>query len=411
MLSSSYKHFFLSSVGTIIASILKHINRYIPKDPRLILFISRPDYSDSPRSLFEWLNRTGRGRLLRISWLYESRPASCSELPSGVPLRSFLGLWTFLRAYIVITSHNQLLSIASRRSQLYVALGHGIYLKSMGYMKRRSLLPSALRKRELTALERVRRNVGFMAASSNTSRTALAACYHLEADRIAVTGLPRMDELFRPERSLIVETFFPGLKPAAFFLCMPTHREPETGYRPEGLSCVDRFDSEGLYLLDAELGKVNGCMLIKLHPNEPSRRALESEAANTRRIAVTSGDPMPEIPMYRIIGSADCLITDYSSVYFEYLVLDRPIVFVLSDYDQYVRSRGLLFTPFEHWAPGPCVSSIAALGEQIRLFSNENDLWEPSRRRVREQLIDFPDDRSSERVWTEIQKRAPHMPA
>ena len=43
---------------------------------------------------------------------------------------------------------------------------------------------------------------------------------------------------------------------------------------------------------------------------------------------------------YETLNAADLLITDYSSVYFDYLLLDRPLIFVPVDLEEYIETRG-----------------------------------------------------------------------
>lgn len=55
---------------------------------------------------------------------------------------------------------------------------------------------------------------------------------------------------------------------------------------------------------------------------------------------------------YNILNAVDILITDYSSIYFDFLLLDRPIIFTPIDYEEYKHNRGFLLEPFDFWAPG-----------------------------------------------------------
>ena len=49
-----------------------------------------------------------------------------------------------------------------------------------------------------------------------------------------------------------------------------------------------------------------------------------------------------DIPVNRILGKADALISDYSSAAIDYLILDRPIGFLLKDVEEYGNSRGFI---------------------------------------------------------------------
>ena len=53
-----------------------------------------------------------------------------------------------------------------------------------------------------------------------------------------------------------------------------------------------------------------------------------------------------------MLGSSDALITDYSSVYFDYLLLDKPIGFTVDDMELYIKDRGFIFNNPEEYMPG-----------------------------------------------------------
>ena len=53
--------------------------------------------------------------------------------------------------------------------------------------------------------------------------------------------------------------------------------------------------------------------------------------------------------MYVLLRNADALITDYSSAYFDYMLLNRPIAFTVEDIEEYRKKRGFVFdNPFEY---------------------------------------------------------------
>ena len=65
--------------------------------------------------------------------------------------------------------------------------------------------------------------------------------------------------------------------------------------------------------------------------------------------------------MYSLLGSADILLTDFSSIYIDYLLLNRPIGFVEDDFDEYSKSRGFIFDNPEEYMPGVKIRSLEDL--------------------------------------------------
>jgi len=106
---------------------------------------------------------------------------------------------------------------------------------------------------------------------------------------------------------------------------------------------------------------------------------------------------------YQILSAADLLITDYSSVYFDYLLLDRPTVFVPVDVDQYRAARGFLLEPYEFWTPGPKVLDQEALEAEIRASLDDPTHGADQRHLINSIINQVADNSSCERVWQEIQ--------
>ena len=64
-----------------------------------------------------------------------------------------------------------------------------------------------------------------------------------------------------------------------------------------------------------------------------------------------------------LLSVADIVITDYSSIYFDYLVANKPILFYIPDFDEYSQKRGIYFKIEE--LPGPCAKDLSELSSYI----------------------------------------------
>lgn len=107
-----------------------------------------------------------------------------------------------------------------------------------------------------------------------------------------------------------------------------------------------------------------------------------------------------EIPTNLVLGAADLLISDYSSIFFDFLQTGRPILFFTPDLADYAGTRGLYFEP-EEW-PGPVCTSAREVGEAIARIAADGDaVPEEARERyqaMRERFTPYEDGSASERV-------------
>ncbi|MCY7834258.1 CDP-glycerol glycerophosphotransferase family protein, partial [Bacillus spizizenii] len=96
-------------------------------------------------------------------------------------------------------------------------------------------------------------------------------------------------------------------------------------------------------------------VLIKVHP------FLYSEAS---KVSELKGKLIPDfIDTNQLLSTVDILITDYSSIFFDFLVTDRPILFYMWDADDYNKQRGKYINNED--LPGPVLYNVRELVEAI----------------------------------------------
>ncbi|MBE6475775.1 MAG: glycosyltransferase [Actinomyces succiniciruminis] len=101
-----------------------------------------------------------------------------------------------------------------------------------------------------------------------------------------------------------------------------------------------------------------------------------------------------DVDLYDVLAVADVLVTDYSSVYFDYLVRDRPIVFYCYDLESYTSERGMYDVPM----PGPVHTTLEdTVGSLVRILEGEDD-WQEARRNASWAFVNREDGHASERL-------------
>jgi len=197
-------------------------------------------------------------------------------------------------------------------------------------------------------------------------------------DRVISTGYPRNDFLegLVPGHSLsteieVSETYRQLSEEGTVFLYVPTYHT-ETGER-----IADHLD---LPKLDALLAELDVHLVVKLHPHD----RFDVDSAELSRISTLPS----AIDIYPLLKHTDVLITDYSSIYFDYLLLDKPVVFYPFDLANYREARGF-FLDYEEVTPGPMATDFDELLESIEQVANV-DTFAAERRAVRDEYLQQP---------------------
>ena len=104
------------------------------------------------------------------------------------------------------------------------------------------------------------------------------------------------------------------------------------------------------------------------------------------------------VGLYSVLRETDILLSDYSSVIVDYLLLNKPIAMVFSDMSDYKENRGFHFNNIEEYMPGPIISCYDELVEYFINCEMINDKWEKKRIMIRNTFNDFDDGNNSKRV-------------
>lgn len=190
----------------------------------------------------------------------------------------------------------------------------------------------------------------------------------------------------------------------AFF--MPTWREWSEGIDHGGVPLDDAIDFQSL---DASFAARDAYLLVKLHPRE----RLDVDIDELDNIIELPADTDP----YPLLQHVDVLVTDYSSIYVDYLVTDNPIVFYPYDLPIYREQPGFEFD-YAEVTPGPTPTDFTDFQNALLDTLDGEDGYADERARVRERFIDHPEGLASERLarrlvgepptsTTEPQERSP----
>jgi CDP-glycerol glycerophosphotransferase len=165
-------------------------------------------------------------------------------------------------------------------------------------------------------------------------------------------------------------------------LYAPTHRDYEAGWTP-------RLD---LASLADRLGE-DTVLLVRGHYFYGGAASpLTGLRRSGRVIDVSSYDPVEELSL-----AADALVTDYSSIMFDYANLNRPIVIYADDWDTYAKTRGVYFDLMTQ-APGQVTRSQDELATVFETDAWRDEAAMKSLGVFRRRFCEFDDGRAAERV-------------
>ena len=338
--------------GPRLKTLTYHELRRLPAERDLVVFeaLEGRGYADSPRYIHEELVR--RGLPLRAVWVASG---DRSSFPPGVPVVR-RGSWAYVRALARarywVDSHGFPAGYDKPRGTRYLQTWHGQALKHMAFDVPEIKYGPPERRRQLR--EMIGRWDTLISPSPEFERTFVRASGF--QGELLRCGLPRNDALVRwdepaqRDRARAARAALQIPPGRRMLLYAPTFRD---GARGSGASI--RVDLPGLA---AALGEE---WVIVVRPHYYERFATPPGLAH----AVRDGSH-GFVDVNDLLLASDALLTDYSSIMFDYACLGRPILLYTDDYAHYRGGGRGTYYDLAEIAPGPMLTRTGELIEVLR---------------------------------------------
>lgn len=351
----------------LFTACLEHFGQIRP-DSHIWLFSSTDNshYNYNSRYLFEYVKEN----LPEITPLFvindpELRNSLSSKYGKQyfIETESIQGIRQALSAGVWFTSAGlPAYGTGLHKKRLIINLWHGVPLKKI------ALLDPNLKKAARIYFKKIfSENYTCILTTSHELIPLMARSFAVSEDKIKVWGQPRNDGLFQKnDCHEILGQLFPDLPEyTKTVLYAPTFRD----YGQVQLFPFKDFDQEQL---EAFLEEKNMLLFIRTHVAEQGSAAPYLG----KRIRFLGNEQAEDVT--GILNIFDCLITDYSSIYIDYLLTDKPMIFLPYDRQQYLDGRGMNFD-YDDVTPGPKPETF---NDFLDALSPKEDFWKSERTRV-----------------------------
>ncbi|PEE41050.1 CDP-glycerol glycerophosphotransferase family protein [Bacillus pseudomycoides] len=332
----------------------------LPPKRKLILFesYSGKQYSCNPRAMYEYMLQNDMD--FQMVWSVNKNYTAQFDKGNIPYVKRFSIRWFILlaRAQYWVTNSRMPLWLPKPRHTIYIQTWHGTPLKKLAGDMKEVHMPGTTTEKYKDNFHREAQNWDYLLSPNIYSTEIFKRAFQFQKT-VVEAGYPRNDFLYVNNNSKEIDTLKKqnGLPiDKKIILYAPTWRD-------------DQFYSKGRYKLDLQLDlnllqKQLGSdyiILLRMHYLVAEQFDLESYKGFVY-------DFSKHVDINELYLLSDLLITDYSSVFFDYANLKRPIIFYTYDIDSYRdKLRGFYFD-LETEAPGPVVINTEEVLEEILKF-------------------------------------------
>lgn len=309
----------------IVSFLINILKVFIRTDEKLILFNSFAGrkYDDSPKEIFTMMRKDNRFKDYKLVWAFDDPKSHIINCAETIKTDTFSYFIKSLKAKVWITNSSSERGLNFKGKQtIYLNTWHGTPLKKMG---------TDLIKSNNSFKSRSKNKVDFMNCQSEYEREIFSRVFNIPKSNFLPFGLPRNDILINYSenyrRNIRENLKIPADKKVILYA--PTFREYSRDKNditlniPIDINKWEKNLSKDYILLFRAHYEVSKHM--KIEDNSFVRDMTNYESLNNLMIA------------------SDILISDYSSIFFDYSLMNKPMIHFTYDYDTYLSNRGLYF--------------------------------------------------------------------
>lgn len=352
----------------------------------VILFESVPPYSDNTWAVYQYIRNNDMLKNYKLEWILRPTDELRQEIPSFVRKDTRLGKLQYkikllhTKAFVFCNAEQY----KSRSDQVTIYLDHGSCLKSV------------------RGVYSMSQNLDYALVQAPAFANVTRYEHSMSDDTIlAPLGYPRNDDFFGDaplDRATLFSVPFRKL-----IVWYPTFRQHKNGkVAVSDITLPLIHDAEAAARINA-CAKENGVLVVlKPHFAQDTSYIRKADLSNLVFIDDTFF-PKHGIRPYQFLHMSDGLITDYSSVYYDYLLQDKPVALTWEDYEQYKEANGFAVDTDVFCAGGEKVYTAEELCGFIRRVANDEDVLRQQRIAVRDLTNAYADGNSAQRVAQWVQ--------
>lgn len=373
-------------IKNLIKNIIFLLDKLITKD-NIIIFTSFEEMTDNSFAMYKYLLENDYN--YRLIWIKDpnNKNVDSNKDVEIYPYKTIKGLYYYLKSKYVFGTHGMYFNFPKNKNRIRVNLWHGMPLKPIANLDKRTRTVKA-------------RKDDFTISTSEYFQDIMSKAFGISKEKVIITGQPRNDLLF--EKTDFYKKY--GIRKEIFskvFIWLPTFRNSivdiginttmnDGDFKQNYLSVVpfDKLDE-----LNKLLKEKKFLLIIKLHPFDVLQNEKFKDFSNI--IILKNEDLVKnDEQLYPLLGSTDALITDYSSVWIDYEILNKPIFFAIHDYEEYKNTRGLLFEDFPSISPYPIIKNY----EEVLKFLENYEKIDLNKKENTDKYNKYKDNKSCERI-------------
>lgn len=367
-----------------ISGLLSAFNKVVPKNPKKIVFYSNMGFRDNAKAIYDALVSRDCSKYEIICAVNDYEDFATLPHPENVQFVSpGAGVKHFFTAKYFFFSFGKY-PIKPSKNQVVINTTHGSPLKKIG---------NYLDDKDYNFFT-------YVLAASDFFAPIIQKSFGCREEQVKVCGHPRNDALFVKNDALGQLGF--EEKYHKVILWMPTFRQSDF----LGQDDIAAADGTGLPILsnrndmervNERLKEKNCLMIAKIHPAQ-DLSLIDTESCSNIKIVTNARMQATQCNLYELLSHADALITDYSSVYFDYLLLNRPIGFTVDDIEEYMNNRGFVVDDPYEIMPGAFINTPEEFLRFVDDLLDGRDEFKEKRTKVNDLVNQYHDGRDCERV-------------
>ncbi len=371
---------YISDNKNVIYFLLNELVRHLPLK-NTIVFECESDMDDNPRAIYEYMIKEKKYRKYRFVWVvkdvdfceknYAHRNTVFVSRFDESPKNKFKFNYYLSTSKYFLFSHPHWFR-KKHKNQVIIHTTHGTPFKDS-------------EKNQPVSSD----SYDFVLCASEYTRNWFLKILNCPFEKSFICPHPRIDLLNIENKHDILSKLF-GCNPTdKIIICMPTFKQ---SCRVTDCNIVDEYSlsvvktQNEFETLNAFLKKNNIHLIVKLHPLQVTDNLKINNATNIHYIQNKELFEK-KIQLYNLIGCCDAMITDFSSVMFDYILLNRPIAFFTNFFDQY--NRGYIMDNPKDYLCGEKINNYDNMLTFLTNFVNNDDVFYEQRNHINT-LINTP---------------------